>query len=70
MYIVHSAEDLQEELLKWFSQHVRHWIPWKLNENGVDHQLVKKFLLTGFGLQRLCYSKPNLRLFLDIGKNG
>ena len=29
-----SLEDLQSNLLEWFSSYGRSWIPWKLKENG------------------------------------
>ena len=29
-----SLEDLQSNLLEWFSKYGRSWIPWKLKEDG------------------------------------
>ncbi len=34
MDIVDSIEDIQNELLAWFLNNGRHWIPWKLNKYG------------------------------------
>ncbi len=32
--IIHSPQDIQNSLLKWFSENGRYWIPWKLKKDG------------------------------------
>ena len=34
MDLIGSSQDIQSKLLAWFSDNGRHWIPWKLKEDG------------------------------------
>ena len=34
MGIIHSPQDIQNSLLRWFLENGRHWIPWKLKPDG------------------------------------
>ena len=34
MGMIHSPQDIQNSLLDWFQENGRHWIPWKLKEDG------------------------------------
>ena len=31
---IDSIEEIQNNLLEWFSENGRHWIPWKLKKDG------------------------------------
>ena len=33
--LINSVEPIQEKLLDWFVDYGRHWIPWKLNQDGL-----------------------------------
>ena len=35
MNISDSVKDIQSNILDWFYVHGRHWIPWKLNRDGL-----------------------------------
>ena len=64
MYIIHSSKDLQEELLKWFSQHGRHWIPWKLNENGCRPSVGEKISPYGIWIAEVMLQQTQLKVVL------
>jgi len=34
MDIIDSPQDIQNQLLEWFTKNGRHWIPWKLKRDG------------------------------------
>ena len=50
MDIIDSIEDIQNNLLEWFSENGLHWIPWKLKKDGSFPQSGAVFLLMGYGL--------------------
>ena len=34
MGLIQFPQDIQNSLLEWFFENVRHWIPWKLKPDG------------------------------------
>ena len=64
MYFVHSVQDLQEELLKWFSKYGRHWIPWKLNENGCRPSVGEKISPYGIWIAEVMLQQTQLKVVL------
>tara|TARA_B100000579_G_scaffold285953_1_gene236994 strand:- start:1979 stop:3133 length:1155 start_codon:yes stop_codon:yes gene_type:complete len=63
-----SILDIQENLINWFDQNGRHWIPWKLKENGSIPKVGESISPYGIWIAEVMLQQTQLKVVLPYWK--